>query len=56
MPKKQTAKNRKKKTSNPQTTNTKNIQEKAYFIWADKGCPENTMLDNWLEAEKQLCS
>lgn len=56
MPKKQATKNKKKKTSNPKTINIKDIQEKAYFIWADKGYPENTMLDNWLEAEKQLCS
>jgi hypothetical protein len=59
MPKKQTEKSKKRSSS---TTKTKHkikdigkIQEKAYFLWADKGFPENTELDNWLEAEKQLC-
>jgi hypothetical protein len=56
MPKKPTAKNKKTKTSAPKAVTTKDIQEKAYFIWANKGYPENTMMDNWLEAESQLCS
>jgi hypothetical protein len=58
MPKKQTVKSKKKSSSTPKTKPIINdigkIQEKAYYIWADKGFPENTALDNWLEAEKQL--
>lgn len=56
MPRKPTAGNKKKKTSTSKAVTIKDIQEKAYFIWANKGYPENTMLDNWLEAERQLCS
>jgi hypothetical protein len=30
------------------------IQKRAYYIWEKKGRPENSDLDNWLEAEKSL--
>ena len=56
MPRKQTIKSKRKENSSHKAINMKNIQEKAYFIWAEKGYPENTTLDNWLEAEKQLRS
>lgn len=26
----------------------------AHAIWMDRGCPEGTDVDNWLEAERQL--
>lgn len=32
------------------------IREEAYLIWASKGFPANTELDNWIEAEKRVCS
>lgn len=60
MPKKQPAKTKKKSSSTPKNKSkvldVGKIQEKAYFIWAEKGFPEDTELDNWLEAEKQLCN
>lgn len=39
----------------PKTVELERIRERAYFLWIEKGYPENTDLDNWLEAEKQLC-
>jgi hypothetical protein len=30
------------------------IAERAYFIWRQKGCPDGTELENWLEAETAL--
>lgn len=39
----------------PKTVDLEKIRERAYFLWVEKGYPENTDLDNWLEAEKQLC-
>ena len=30
------------------------IQKRAYSIWENKGRPQNSALDNWLEAEKSL--
>ncbi len=30
------------------------IQERAYYIWKNKGSVSNSALDNWLEAERQL--
>ncbi len=58
MPKKQTSKTRSKKKNPSVSKNTdiEKIRDKAYFLWAEKGCPENTDLDNWLEAENQLCN
>jgi len=60
MPRKQTARSKKKGSAASKTTlkikDMGRIQEKAYHIWAEKGFPENTALDNWLEAEKQLCN
>lgn len=56
MARKQTIKSKKKENSGPKAISIKDIQEKAYYIWAEKGFPENTTLDNWLEAEKQLRS
>lgn len=58
MPRKQTAKSKKKSSAASKTKlkikDIGKIKEKAYYIWAEKGFPENTALDNWLEAEKQL--
>ena len=46
----------KKENSAASTTNDiERIREIAYHLWAEKGCPENSDLDNWLEAERQLC-
>lgn len=39
----------------PKTVDLEKIRERAYFLWIEKGYPENTDLENWLEAEKQLC-
>ena len=33
---------------------TEEIQRRAYLIWENKGRPQNSDLDNWLEAEKSL--
>jgi len=30
------------------------IEEAAYYIWLNKGCPENQDLENWKEAEQQI--
>jgi len=30
------------------------IQRRAYYIWENKGRPENSDLDNWLEAERPM--
>jgi hypothetical protein len=46
---------KKKIFSISKTIKIEDIQEKAYFLWAEKGFPENTAIDNWLEAEKQMC-
>jgi hypothetical protein len=39
----------------PQPIDLERIRERAYFLWAEKGYPDNTDVDNWLEAEKLLC-
>jgi hypothetical protein len=36
------------------TVDLERIREKAYYLWMEKGYPENTDLDNWLEAERQF--
>lgn len=33
---------------------TELIQTRAYYIWENKGRPDNTDQENWIEAEKQL--
>lgn len=30
------------------------INDRAYFIWINKGRPANSSMDNWLQAEKEL--
>ena len=30
------------------------IAERAYFLWLEKGCPEGTADQDWVEAERQL--
>ena len=30
------------------------IAERAYFLWLEKGCPEGTAAQDWVEAERQL--
>jgi hypothetical protein len=40
--------------SQTQTVDSEKVREKAYFLWIEKGYPENNDLDNWLEAEEQL--
>lgn len=30
------------------------IQEKAYFLWKEAGCPEGSGVEFWLKAEKQI--
>jgi hypothetical protein len=32
------------------------IAERAYFLWLEKGCPEGTADQDWVEAERQLCA
>ena len=33
---------------------TEQIAERAYFLWLEKGCPEGTAEQDWIEAERQL--
>lgn len=42
----------KKKTSS--APSSEQIQERAYYIWLDSGCPSNSDFDNWITAEKEL--
>ncbi len=44
------------KTTNSNTPNIEDIKQRAYYIWEGNGYPKNTELDNWLEAEQQLCN
>ncbi len=30
------------------------IQTRAYYIWEQNGCPENSALENWIQAEQEL--
>ena len=30
------------------------IEVRAYEIWCDEGCPENSAFDNWIRAEQEL--
>lgn len=38
-------------SSNP---DAEKIRQRAYFVWEEKGRPQNRDLDIWLEAEKEL--
>jgi hypothetical protein len=33
---------------------TQIVQERAYSIWESKGRPQNSALNDWLEAKRQL--
>ena len=35
---------------------TSDIQELAYRLWHDRGCPHGSAEEDWLEAERQLLS
>ncbi len=52
--KKRVTKTQKAKVNCSAPQSEENIKEKAYFIWESKGYPENSAIDNWVEAESQL--
>jgi hypothetical protein len=56
MVKKRITFRRNKRTIYPEnpSLNLEMIRERAYFIWEKKGKPENTSLEDWLEAEKSV--
>ena len=35
-------------------SNAEEIAERAYHIWLERGCPEATCMENWLQAETEL--
>ncbi len=42
--------------TSPRTVPTvEEISRRAYEIWQARGCPQGTDLQDWLEAERQLC-
>lgn len=45
---------KKKNPSTSKNTDIEKIRERAFLLWAEKGCQENSALDHWLEAERQL--
>lgn len=40
-------------SSEPSGVLLERIRERAYFIWEGKGWPDNSALDNWLQAERE---
>ena len=42
------------KVIEPAAFSHEQIAVRAYMIWIDRGQPEGTELENWLEAERQL--
>jgi hypothetical protein len=40
--------------STMKTPNHDEIAEQAYKLWQERGCPEGTDLETWLEAERKL--
>ncbi len=52
--KKKAATHRKKKAVCNCASDIEQIREKAYLLWAAKGYPENSDVENWLEAEGQI--
>ena len=51
-------KNKEKQVLNlkPAFASKVSLEERAYYIWENKGRPENAALDNWLEAESSVNS
>ena len=37
-----------------QPITTEQIAERAYFLWLERGCPEGTAEQDWMDAEVQL--
>jgi len=32
------------------------IEQRAYLIWQQKGCPQGSELDNWIQAETEVAA
>ena len=43
-----------KKTGSSFSPDVEKIRQRAYDIWEQKGRPQNSDLDNWLEAEREM--
>ncbi len=54
MSPKQTSKPPKQNPSISKNTDIEKIRERAFLLLAENGSPDNSALDHWLEAEKQL--
>jgi len=45
---------RTKKQTNYPSSDAEKIRQRAYFIWEERGRPQNSDMDIWLQAEQEL--